>query len=351
MKSLLYSMILVSLVASVVKAEVTSVPMDLPTKRAEKSAESNANAGATVVNNNNISLAANQAQELPSTLVEASPLKESRAEQLRKQREAAEQNTELLIVEQLEKDRLDAERRRAQKLFGDKLNDDSQQVEEVQVIAPVVQPIVVATPAPVVAPVVVEDNSQLKSDVSDIKSSIAELKTSQKIEEEKPVKTSKVFIGAIVGTGEYAGVDNVKPAYALGASGGIDYEDGLSLEATYIYSSYDVEPAYFSGPYNTIEMDQTNVGVGVKYRISTGTRVSPVVGALASYTYRNYKEKYSYYGATASSQSIDVGALAGLDIAVLKSQKFVSSISMKCARRKINITKIKKACEMPAPNL
>lgn len=269
MKSLLYSMILVSLVASVVKAEVTSVPMDLPTKRAEKSAESNANAGATVVNNNNISLAANQAQELPSTLVEASPLKESRAEQLRKQREAAEQNTELLIVEQLEKDRLDAERRRAQKLFGDKLNDDSQQVEEVQVIAPVVQPIVVATPAPVVAPVVVEDNSQLKSDVSDIKSSIAELKTSQKIEEEKPVKTSKVFIGAIVGTGEYAGVDNVKPAYALGASGGIDYEDGLSLEATYIYSSYDVEPAYFSGPYNTIEMDQTNVGVGVKYRIST----------------------------------------------------------------------------------
>ena len=45
-----------------------------------------------------------QTETLPTTYVEASPLVESRAEQLRKQREAAEMNTEMSVSSKLMED-------------------------------------------------------------------------------------------------------------------------------------------------------------------------------------------------------------------------------------------------------
>ena len=56
----------------------------------------------------------------PTTYVEASPLVESRAEQMRKQRQQAELNTEQRIVEKLEQSRLEDEKDRAARLFGGK---------------------------------------------------------------------------------------------------------------------------------------------------------------------------------------------------------------------------------------
>lgn len=58
----------------------------------------------------------------PTTVVEASPLVESKAEKIRKSRQDAEVATEQGIVEKLEQSRLEDEKRRAEVLFGDKFN-------------------------------------------------------------------------------------------------------------------------------------------------------------------------------------------------------------------------------------
>ncbi len=57
-------------------------------------------------------------QEQPTTVVEASPLMESNAERMRKQRQGLEVNTEQRIVEKLEEARMEDERARAERLFG-----------------------------------------------------------------------------------------------------------------------------------------------------------------------------------------------------------------------------------------
>ncbi|MFN9066012.1 MAG: hypothetical protein ACK5V3_02210, partial [Bdellovibrionales bacterium] len=98
-------------------------------------------------------------QKQPTTLIEASPLTDSRAEGLRKARQDAELSTEAKIVEKLEQSRLEDERRRAQILFGDKLNGGETQSQPAPSPAPVAVPvapqiiIIPAAPAQPVAPV------------------------------------------------------------------------------------------------------------------------------------------------------------------------------------------------------
>ena len=58
----------------------------------------------------------------PTTVIEASPLTESKAETIRKARQDAELATEQTIVEKLEMSRMEDEKRRAEVLFGDKFN-------------------------------------------------------------------------------------------------------------------------------------------------------------------------------------------------------------------------------------
>ena len=67
-------------------------------------------------------------------------------------------------------------------------------------------------------------------------------------------------------------------------------------------------------------MNQQNFALGVKYNFKTNARIRPVVGAVASYTLRDYKKTcgfYCGYGNQYSpkdSTSIDVGLVLGVDM-------------------------------------
>jgi hypothetical protein len=253
-----------------------------------------------------------QAQNLPTTYVEASPLVESRAEQLRKQREAAEMNTEMMIVEQLEKDRIDAERRRAQKLFGDKLQDDTEHQQPQVVIAPT------PTPAPQVH--VVESpavaNEVIQEDIHELKSLVQELKTTPVVEETSAYDNGKFTLSVSAGISEYD-ASNIKSVYALGFSAGMELNDGFIVEAGYISSSYDITSV---NNFSLIEMNQNNIFGALKYRILDG-RISPIVGGIASYNYRKYNDKFfGAYVGEVTSQAIDLGLYAGAMVDV--SQNF-----------------------------
>ena len=79
-------------------------------------------------------------QTQPTTFIEASPLSDSKADYIRKNRQDEEMKTETRIVEKLEQSRMEDEKRRAAALFGDKF--DSMQNQSPA------QPAVQMAPAP-----------------------------------------------------------------------------------------------------------------------------------------------------------------------------------------------------------
>ena len=68
------------------------------------------------------SSASSAAVSQPTTVVEAAPVTESKAELMRKARQGEEVKTEQKIVEKLEESRLREEQQRAERLFGNKLD-------------------------------------------------------------------------------------------------------------------------------------------------------------------------------------------------------------------------------------
>ena len=80
-----------------------------------------------------------QAKPQPTTVVEAPPASESKADSIRKQRQGQEVQTEQKIVEKLEDSRMQDEKSRADKLFGNKL--DNQQPAAQTQQAPPPQPV------------------------------------------------------------------------------------------------------------------------------------------------------------------------------------------------------------------
>lgn len=86
------------------------------------------------------------------------------------------------------------------------------------------------------------------------------------------------------------------------------------------YGSY-----YNYGVSEFMDIKQTNISGGLKYRILEG-RISPVVGALAGYTRRDYSmvqgNTYSYYNSnqpnSVTSHAFDMGLSGGLAVDLTK---------------------------------
>lgn len=261
-----------------------------------------------------------QIQKQPVTYVEASPLMESRAEKLRKARQDAEVSTEQTLVEKLEQSRLEDEKRRADALFGDKLN-NMNAAPQVQpaVVVPVAPAPVVVAPAPVVDSTPKIDREEVRGEIN---AAIAELKSEKKQTAEK-----KYFSGA-AGVAEYPTASNVRGQYALGFSVGKKYEDRLMLEGSFLYSNYQLEQVgvgaggvVYNGVYypRITEIDQYNAAVAAKYQL-LDTTIRPVVGAVASYTYRNYTDtQFAASSDSSTSHAFDMGLIAGADLEVSES--------------------------------
>lgn len=259
----------------------------------------------------------------PITVVEAAPLVPSRADQVRAARKEAEVHTEQKIVEKLETSRLEDERRRAERLFGDRfdnINAEAQanalakikegKQEEAKII------VVQAEAEAEAEAKVIEKEKPRKSD-DELKAEIAQsvkedLSKIQK--EEKKFEKGQMTFSGTVGSVQYDAI-NIGSDLAVGGTIGWMVDSRMLLEAGLQYSNHTVDenPAQFQ------EMDQYNWTTAVKYSVLP-SRISPVVGALGSVTYRTYSVPYhpDYSSDDFDSLALDVGLLVGAEARISK---------------------------------
>ncbi len=257
-----------------------------------------------------------QVVQQPITYVEASPLTESRAEQMRKARQGAEVETEQKIVEKLEASRLEDERARAERLFGNRLDPLAREP------APQPQPVYTPPPAPPVVEIPAGPEAEKSNTVN-----IEKVEIIHPTPQPPPEKSglANLYIGATAGMTEYTEVDNVQSNHTLGVSVGTDLENRVSFEALFNYSNYYVEE-YWRFPVFK-ELDQYEIGGAVKYRFLQGM-VQPFVGGQATYVYRKYSDRiyaaggfydpYYYRGdeTEVTTSAFNVGLMVGLDVLV-----------------------------------
>lgn len=262
----------------------------------------------------------------PTTTVEAKPIRETRSEQLRKQREEVERQNEDKLLEKLEDQRLLSEKERTDRILNPAATPAPQALGPVNP-APIQtyqEPVQVA-PAPMyvapAAPVVSAQAEDLKED---------------------PKKQSRLSIGGLGGIGSYPSASNVNGVYAAGLELGIQFPEGLGLEVLGAYSTYDIQvnqqlQSYqgygysgyggygyspYSNPYSLGQtvwtMKQVNIMAGADYQI-LDSRVTPVVGLLAGYTRRTYTQRLNIgylpnNGEASGSSSFDGGFKLGVDV-------------------------------------
>jgi hypothetical protein len=276
-----------------------------------------------------------QVQKQPTTYIEASPLTESRADKIRKARQEVEVQTEQRIVEKLEMSRIEDERRRSEILFGDKFNQLSNQgAQQVQVVQQQqAVPVVVASPVvqEIAAPVVVhqEEDTLDKEEVrAEISAALSEMNEQNKKQDDK------TYFSGLLGMADYPDAKNLKGEYAAGVAFGKVYDGKLAFEGSFIYASYQVEQVcpysyygygygaascggYYMGQYfpTITQMDQYQVGMTAKYMFLKGFAFRPLIGGTVAYSYRSFTDtQFARYNSDATSQALDLGLVAGMDI-------------------------------------
>jgi hypothetical protein len=266
-------------------------------------------------------------QKQPVTVVEASPLSDSRADNIRRNRQDEEMKTESKIVEKLEQSRMEDEKRRAAVLFGDKFdnleNRQNQQPEPVTV-SPVQAPPSQIQPQPIIIQQAAQE--EIPKDETLTRDAVREEVRAALDDEENavtPVMEQKYFAG-IAGIGQYPDSDTIKGNYALGAAFGSRY-DLFLVEGAFIASNYTVAglantyyggyiyPQTFTDFYS---MNQYQGLVSAKYQLLAGF-VRPYLGGLISYSYRSYESNYdrrNLNGTITKKGNVDVTSQA-LDLA------------------------------------
>ena len=260
-------------------------------------------------------------QEQPNTLIEASPLKESRAEQLRRSRQGMETQTEQKIVEKLEEARMEDERARADRLFGSGFGSgrNEQPVQQMQPVQPMQPAPVQVVPAPVVVaePAVAAPIKEEEPKVNIREEVRAALEDANRKEEK-----TNFYVAAQAGVAEYPDVKNIRGNMSTGFSVGMVTPERVAIEAGFLYSTYTLEVvdpyAYGYTPYPLFkDLTQYNYTAAVKYLVLPG-RFRPFMGALVSYTNRKYSDKTSYLPYSAnndvSTNAFDIGVTAGMDL-------------------------------------
>lgn len=281
--------------------------------------------------------------EQPKTVVEATPVAETQAEKLRKLRQDSEIQNEQKIVEKLEASRLEDEKARIEKLFGQKTAAPAMApVEEKKVEAPtpVAAPVQQPVAAPVIVPVQIQESGS-KVSAEDLATAKKEIIEAIKTKEESRVETQseaqvamelpaetvvaseKYYISGGLGTAQYGSSQNIQGQAAAGFTVGVQTDEHMSFEGQFQYSNYFMDDyRWVTGQAIFKEMDQYSVGAAIKYNLLTG-RIKPVVGVGMAYTFRKYFDRYEYVwngyipaDNQASSSSVDLSASVGLDFAV-----------------------------------
>ncbi len=267
-------------------------------------------------------------QKQPITVVEASPLSDSRADNIRKNRQDEEMRTESKIVEKLEQSRMEDEKRRSAILFGDKfdnLQNGQPAAQQPVMVQPIQAPVSQIQPQPIPQPIVVQQNETLSRDAvrEEVRAALDE-----DTKAVTPMFEQKYFAG-IAGIGNYADSNSIKGNYSLGVAFG-SRSDLFLVEGSFLVSNYSVTgidytnvnylyPLYIQDFYS---MNQYQGLISAKYQLLSSF-VRPYIGGLISYSYRTYEANYDYfnYGAATrkgnidvTSHAIDLGTDVGVDL-------------------------------------
>lgn len=300
-------------------------------------------------------------QEQPVTVVEGKHLRDSKADSLRKARTDMETDTEHKIVEKLEEARMRDEAARAEKLFGGAsasasasaaaFGSGAAAAASASATAIVVAPAPTPAPAPImvqpVAPPTVEvvgasasaAAAASASGSTAAASAAAEAKLEvrtesepvfvrseirERLEDREPVRRhdkQQLYIGALAGMGEYPDVINMQGNGSTGFAVGVVTKNRVVVEGSFQYSGYDIEDLQYgsSGAFPIFkELTQYNTSAAIKFQILPGS-FRPFLGGVASYVHRTYSNaQNNYYGSAAdcSTQAVDVGVTAGLDLSI-----------------------------------
>lgn len=262
----------------------------------------------------------------PATVVQAAPVvPDTRTEQLRKARESAELGTEQKLAEKLEESRLQDEKNRADRLFGNQAAPavapaaapavTEVKAAEVVVVQPQAAPQAVQQVAPqavqqpaaaavIVQPVVASETAK------------ADLKEAAEIE---AVKEKYYFIGGI-GTAQYYGAVNVVSNAAAGFGLGWDRKNNLAYEADFMYSNYMINE-YWKPYWSAFkDMAQYDFSGAIKYSFNMTGAFRPMVGGFVTYTYRSYTNRVASCAcsgmpgdSSTTSSAVNVGLLGGAE--------------------------------------
>lgn len=267
-----------------------------------------------------------QPQQQPTTYVEANPITDSKAERIRKLRQKAEINTEEKIVEKLEVSRLKDEKRRAQKLFGNRLDH-----EEHQAVHPQPHP----HPQQQVVKVVPVEDKTSKQDREDLRTEIIDavreeinVSKEQELIDTAETKTTEdvYFATASFGFAEYSGI-SVPSDNSFGFGFGMVTAEGAFFEGGYSYSKFDLPD------YRLRELEQHNFSTSLGFMFFNEARIRPNIGVLGSYTLRKYSGRNYGYGYSYNnndkddSNSFDLGFTGGVDFEV--TDNFLIGVNMK----------------------
>lgn len=328
-------------VAPQVQATQQSAPV-----QAEATATAPSNQPIYILNNQKLQGYQGAVQDAPVAVVQDAPAKVSASETLRKERQGQEAATEDGIVQTLEKARLEDEVRRRDK-FNQALSSTTAATVSGATSAPATAQAatassvvnapnannvittttatnaeeneVVEIPQKAQKPskrkkVILEDETS-ENDKVDVK---AEVRAALAEQNAAPLNLTTYYVAGQVGTANYQDAANIRGKLASGVSIGMVTPDRFVVEGSFMYGQFqvdDIAGAYAT--YQTLDMNQYNWSVAGKYQLLPG-KLRPTVGALASYTRRNY----SYAGYSNSGDSIlttdafDAGLQAGLDLAL-----------------------------------
>lgn len=237
----------------------------------------------------------------------------ARANEIRRARKDMEVGTEQKMIEKIEWSRIEDEKDRNDRLFGNRLDkkhdnyasDYQNQYQQSQKEVVVVEkPVYQTAPAP--SPVV------YKEEIKEV------------YEEKSLLSDSKSYLSPSVGWLTYPSAVNVDSATNFGIAMGTQFSSGVSIEGGLTYGTFKMEDydvsTYFGQP-GQKEVNQYGINTAVKYNFTMG-RISPNLGAILGYTYRDYTEKRAFDAGTTSSSAVDAGISAGVDF------KLTSALSL-----------------------
>lgn len=261
----------------------------------------------SIVNNQTVFVPQTNVQTQPTTFVEASPLSDSKADYIRKNRQDEEVKTESRIVEKLEQSRMEDEKKRAAVLFGDKF--DSLQNQQ---SVPQATPVQIAPAPQPIQPIIIEERETLSRDT--VREEVRAALNEDSMAITGPFETR--YFSGMAGIGYYPDVKNVKGNYSLGAAFGTRY-DYFMVEGGFLMSNYGVDVNNYSTyRVDSYDVNQFQGSMAAKYQLMSGM-VRPVLGGLIAYSYRKYALTNNYLGSsedTGNSHAIDLGVNAGVDL-------------------------------------